>query len=203
MKDPRWLLLMMPMLCAGACRQEGEGREGPAVAKAFAPPRDGKLTARQVEMYIAVRRKALEGPAAAVGESRGVDPARLASIVTTDLETARRLGYDPDEYTWVKGKVIEARPVPADAAPPPLARAAAVSLEGLQRLREASREPGAVARVEEPVEGASAEGAREQEAAQSEARAFNEQLLARYEKELSSVEAAAARPVSKQAGPRP
>ena len=196
MGDPRWLVLTLPLLGVGACRLGTDGREDPPAARRFAPPPDERLTARQVEMYVAVRRKALEAPSLSFGTPRDLDPARLASVVTAELETARSLGYDSDEYAWVKRKVLEARPSPPAAVPPPLA-GAAVSLEGLRGIPDASHEPGANARAERRAEGAPLEGARTPEAARSEARAYNQQLLARYEKELSSLEAAVPLPAAR------
>lgn len=63
--------------------------EGPGamLVPRFRPPADGRLTPEQLERYLRVRRAA-----------RG----------RTDREAARALGIDPDEFFWVRGRIVEA-----------------------------------------------------------------------------------------------
>jgi hypothetical protein len=71
----------------------GTPRPGPREVAAsllvprFRPPADGRLTPEQLDHYVRVRRAA-----------RG----------RTDREAARALGIDPDEFFWVRGRILEA-----------------------------------------------------------------------------------------------
>ncbi len=53
---------------------------------AFRPPADGALTDRHVDLYVKVRR-------AAKGR--------------TDADASRAVGVDPDEFAWVRSRIIE------------------------------------------------------------------------------------------------
>lgn len=94
----------------------------------YDPPADGHLTDSQIEMYIKVRkherdialqaRKELEQHAKKVQEKGeqsvgGVMEAMkgmgsVADFATADIRAAQDLGYNTAEYTWVKGRVLEA-----------------------------------------------------------------------------------------------
>ncbi len=77
----------------------------PPLESSFQPPADGKLLQPQVELYVAVRKKAAEKEAGT--ESA---PAPPASVPGPDPEVvlAKELGYDPGEYAWVRGAVSRA-----------------------------------------------------------------------------------------------
>jgi len=88
------LLASAILACSlGACRKdERVGAPAPALARIeglarFRPPADGLLTPAQVDRYVRVRR-------AARGRS--------------GAEAARAVGVDPEEYSWVRARVIEA-----------------------------------------------------------------------------------------------
>lgn len=90
-------------------------------------PADGKLTDPQVRMYIDVRQreqkirevalkelKAKGDKAKAEKREVGVFEAMkaigdLADVATADLRAAHELGHNPNEYTWVKERVLEAQ----------------------------------------------------------------------------------------------
>lgn len=94
----------------------------------YDPPADGHLTDSQIDMYIKVRkherdialqaRKELEEHAKKVqqkGENSvgGMMEAMkgmgsVADFATADIRAAQDLGYNTAEYTWIKGKVLEA-----------------------------------------------------------------------------------------------
>jgi hypothetical protein len=98
------------------------------VAKApdYPPPADGRLTERQVEMYLDVRERELRIREVAVQslrskgeqaekEERKVSPFEamkalgdLADLATADLRAAQELGHNPKEFQWVKERVQEA-----------------------------------------------------------------------------------------------
>lgn len=94
----------------------------------YDPPEDGKLTEKQVEMYLDVRereveiarvaRQQLQERADKVKEKgeksisglmeayKGLGSA--ADFLTADVRAAQELGYNTAEYMWVKGQVIKA-----------------------------------------------------------------------------------------------
>jgi hypothetical protein len=96
-----------------------------AAAK-YTPPEDGKLTAQQIEMYLAVRQrgkrirevagKELEKKSAEAkkeGEEMGLFEAvqavgDAADIATANLRAAQELKHNPKEYQWVEERVTEA-----------------------------------------------------------------------------------------------
>ena len=90
-------------------------------------PADGKLTDQQVKMYIEVRQreqkikevalkelKAKGDTAKAENREVGMFEAMkaigdLADVATADLRAAHELGHNPNEYTWIKERVLEAQ----------------------------------------------------------------------------------------------
>lgn len=97
------------------------------VAKApeYQPPADGHLSDPQVKMYIEVRQrehkirevalknlKAKGDKAKAEKKEVGMFEAMkamgdLADVATADLRAAQELGHNPNEYTWIKERVLE------------------------------------------------------------------------------------------------
>lgn len=93
----------------------------------YQPPVDGRLTERQVKMYLAVRKRELRIREVALQslkdkgeqaeqESRKVSPFEamkavgdLADVATADLRAAQELGHNPKEFQWVKERVLEAQ----------------------------------------------------------------------------------------------
>ncbi len=74
------------------CRERSKPAPAPSLSRLeslarFRPPADGLLTDAQIDQYIRIRRAA-----------RG----------RTDVEAARAVGADLDEYAWVRARVIEA-----------------------------------------------------------------------------------------------
>lgn len=76
------------------------GGEGATVAAeappVYRPPEDGRLTAEQVERFVAVRRAALE---------RGATAAEWPKAVAAALEET---GVDPGEHAWIEATVLGA-----------------------------------------------------------------------------------------------
>ena len=98
------------------------------VAKAkYDPPADGRLTEKQVEMYLAVKEREREIREASVREMEEKVQAQKAGgqegglaesmasvgdvvgLTMADLRAALELGHNPKEYTWVKDRVAEAQ----------------------------------------------------------------------------------------------
>lgn len=90
-------------------------------------PADGKLTDQQVKMYIEVRQREQKIREVALKELKAKgDTAKaekrevgmfeamkaigdLADVATADLRAAHELGHNPNEYTWIKERVLEAQ----------------------------------------------------------------------------------------------
>lgn len=87
-------LLLAASLAAAGCRREKPTeapRTGGAAAlvepAGFEPPADRLLTGRHLDLYVRVRRAARD---------------------RSDADAARALGVDPDEFAWVRARIVEA-----------------------------------------------------------------------------------------------
>jgi len=91
----------------------------------YEPPEDGKLTEKQMQMWLEVKEKGNSYRTTAVkdiekrgDESKGNDLAALknavggygsvAAAVTADVRAAQELGHNPKEFMWVESAVMEA-----------------------------------------------------------------------------------------------
>ncbi len=145
-------------LSAGACGR-GSPREGKAAARLpriplivrFEPPADGLLTDAQIDRYVRVRRAA-RGLSAAQGPPTP-SPAQ-APRRRSDEEAARAVGVDPEEFVWVRTRILEAL-VAIDTAQSKSA-AEATYARTIASLREAARsvkDRETLRRVEEQIAG--------------------------------------------------
>ena len=194
MKGRRWLAAVLALACSTGC-QRGAGPGGappekraaaPAASgsrSSFEPPADGRLTAAQVQMYVAVRRRAL---VMARSAPSAVAPERLAEIAASERRATRDLGRDLEEYLWVSARVAEA------------SRVDTRTLGGLAGALQAAARTGR----EQIVEGAAARLPVAQGPAASEepAIAYNRGLLEQHRAEL---EAVLPSPVLPSTAPRP
>ena len=171
----------------------------------YQPPADGRLTERQMEMYLAVRKRELRIREVALQslkgkgeqadkESRKASPFEavkalgdLADVATADLRAAQELGHNPKEFQWVKERVLEAQ--------------ALATTETLNRQVAKSRE-SLLANLEEQKRAAASEVEREEidrriEELQSNAGSsegdpageYNAKLLARHQDQLARIQA--------------
>jgi len=93
----------------------------------YTPPSDGKLTDAQIKMYLKVRehekvivqvaKKQFEQNAKAADQKKNSIAGMMdgfkamgsaADLVTADIRAAKDLGFNTQEYLWVKGQVIAA-----------------------------------------------------------------------------------------------
>src|SRR5579872_1168801 len=95
----------------------------------YTPPADGRLTDAQVQMYLKVRqheqdiaqvaKQKLQADADAAKKAGGEKSlsglmagfkglSDVAEFATADIRAAKDLGYNTQEYMWVKGKILEA-----------------------------------------------------------------------------------------------
>jgi len=139
--------------------------------RSFVPPSDGKLTAVQVEQYIAVRRRALE----IAREGKAATPiAMLTEIPPAEARAANELGRDIAEYRWVQARIAEATTpdLPAGAAEVLKAIEASAMKRGAELQKAATDEH----RTAAPV------------AADAAAVAYNRGVIDPFRTELAAVE---------------
>lgn len=94
----------------------------------YDPPADGRLTEAQVQMYLKVREKETaiakvakeqidqhakkaekKGEKSLAGMMEGLQAlGSAADFMTADIRAAKELGYNTQEYLWVKGQVLAA-----------------------------------------------------------------------------------------------
>ena len=130
------VVLISAALLASGCKDEAseEAAQAPSrpmdvmaeVAKAkYDPPADGRLTEKQVEMFLAVKEREREIREASIREIEAKTAARkegeedlaqsmqsvgdVVGLTMADLRAALELGHNPKEYTWVKERVAEAQ----------------------------------------------------------------------------------------------
>lgn len=128
-------VLISAALLASGCKEEPEKEaEAPLrpmdimeeVSKAkYTPPADGRLTEKQVEMFLAVKEREREIREASIREMEEKAKARkegeadlepsmrsvgdVVGLTMADLRAALELGHNPKEYTWVEERVAEAQ----------------------------------------------------------------------------------------------
>jgi hypothetical protein len=140
-----------------------------ATAPEYQSPADGRLTARQIEMYLDVRRRERE--------IREVEPDDLANAATADLRAALELGYNPKEYSWVEERVLEAQMLQTtQALRHQIDRGREAILSRLEEQRRTAADDAQRSEIEKQI-AALREGAA---AAREPAREFNSSLIARY-----------------------
>lgn len=129
-------VLVSAALLASGCKDEvpEETAQAPSrpmdvmaeVAKAkYDPPADGRLTEKQVEMFLAVKAREREIREASIREIEAKTAAQkegegdlgqsmqsvgdVVGLTMADLRAALELGHNPKEYTWVEERVAEAQ----------------------------------------------------------------------------------------------
>jgi hypothetical protein len=90
-------VILISALLAGCQEQAEEPAPQPAPARVsrFTPPPDGKLTEKQIQLFLEVR-------------PREKQIADRTWDATADTRAAREMGRDPAEYQWVKARIAEA-----------------------------------------------------------------------------------------------
>jgi hypothetical protein len=135
-RGPAVALALVSALAAACSREDRPAAARPAASRIvpvqkFVPPPDGLLTNSQIDRYIAVRRAA-----------RG----------RTEADAARALAVDPDEYAWVRARLLEAfvaldeRRVRGSSA-----ETYARTLAKLHETRAAVRDPATARTIDEQI----------------------------------------------------
>jgi len=144
------MILLSALLVLPGCRREPE-RPAPSgttdlmdeIARlpAYKPPADGRLTRRQVEMYLKVQRR--EQALRRGGADRA----------TAGLRAAHELGYNPREYAWVRGRVSDAEMLQTTAGlRRQVAEARQEILARLRRQREEAKSAGERAEIDQRIQ---------------------------------------------------
>jgi hypothetical protein len=106
----------------------------------YKPPADGRLTRRQIGIYLEVERREQELRKA------GADGA------TAGLRAARELGYNPKEYAWVRDRVQDAEMLQTtQALGRQVAEARQAILARLRQQRETAKTAGERAGIDRQI----------------------------------------------------
>lgn len=173
----------------------------------YTPPADGKLTHKQIEMYLEVReheqkiakvarQRIDEGTEKFKGKEKSfsgfVDGIKslgsAADFFTADIRAAQELGHNTAEYEWVKSRVVEAAGSVVTGRITEASRAAAKRhAEKLRKKMEATEnetERNTYARILETYEK---NFSSDDEAEVDESVAYNRALLAEYEDAMATI----------------
>lgn len=142
------MILLSALLILPGCRREPVRRTSPngtavrmdQVAKApdYKPPADGRLTRRQIGMYLDVQRREQE--------MRNRNPSAI------DLLVAQDLGYDPKEYSWVRDRVLDAEMLrTTQGLSRQVAEARRAILARLHKQRETAKSAGERAAIDKQI----------------------------------------------------
>jgi hypothetical protein len=144
------MILLSALLTLPGCRREPKRPSAPngtavlmdQVAKApdYKPSADGRLTRRQIAMYLEVRRREQEI------RKTGAEGA------TAGLRAARELGYNPKEYAWVRDRVQDAEMLQTtQALSRQVAAARQAILARLRQQRETAKSAGERAEIDRQI----------------------------------------------------
>ncbi len=176
----------------------------------YTAPADGKLTDAQVQMYLKVREHEKQIAQVAKQEAQQhADNARkagekslagmmeglktigsVADLVTADIRAAKDLGYNTQEYLWVKGQILA---VSAAAMGEKMTQAANASFDQMYQQTKKAYDEATDEQTKklykETLDGLDKqkqEMAAEQEK-QDPALAYNKQLVSKYEDALNAL----------------
>jgi hypothetical protein len=176
----------------------------------YDPPADGKLTEKQIEMYLQVRereveiakvaRQQLEDQAAKVKEKgekslsglmeayKGLGSA--ADFLTADVRAAQELGHNTAEYMWVKGQVIKASAAEyTEKAQAQLSNMADQAYTNLRKQYDEATDENTKEMLRKALDNMEESRAKfdEERAETDEAGVYNRQLLSKYEDTLKAL----------------
>jgi len=175
----------------------------------YAAPADGKLTDAQVQMYLKVRehekdiakvakaeiaehsKKATEaGDKSFSGMIEGFKGlGSVGDLVTADIRAAKDLGYNTQEYLWVKGQILA---VSAAAMGEKMGQAMNASLDASQQQMKKAYEEATDEQTKKVYADmlATYEKSKQEMAAEKQkedpALAYNKQLVSKYEDALNA-----------------
>jgi hypothetical protein len=176
----------------------------------YTPPSDGKLTDAQMQMYLKVRghekdivqvaRKEAQAHADAAtkageksitGMMEGFKTmGSAAEMLTADIRAAKDLGYNTQEYLWVKGQVMAASTA---AMTSKLTEGMNASFDGaynqMKKSYDEAKDDQAKKMYKEMLDNYDKQRAEMKKSAPpvSEAMAYNQQLIAKYDGALNAI----------------
>ncbi|HEY4564506.1 MAG TPA: hypothetical protein VIJ36_16100, partial [Thermoanaerobaculia bacterium] len=148
------MILLSALLTLPGCRREPQRPAAPngtaalmdQVAKApdYKPPADGRLTRRQIAIYLEVQRREQEIRKTMSGNN--------AEGATAGLRASRELGYNPKEYSWVRDRVQDAEMLRmTQALSRQVAEARQAILARLRRQRETAKSASERAGIDKQI----------------------------------------------------
>ncbi len=148
-------------------------------APEYRPPADGRLSERQVRIYLDVWRRERK--------IREIAAKDVASAATAGLRAAVELGYNPKEYSWIEERVLEARMLQTTRSlHRQIAQGRRALLASLEKQKQAAADEISRSKLDRQIEelersaaGATADG--------DPAREYNARLIARYGAELDKL----------------
>jgi hypothetical protein len=175
----------------------------------YDPPKDGKLTDGQIQMYLKVREreKAIAQVARqeAQAHAKAADAAgqksvggfieglktmgSAAEMLTADIRAAKDLGFNTQEYLWVKGQILAASTA---AMSEKMSQAMNASMDaGYQQLKKSyddAKDEQSKAMIKQSLDQYEQTRKESQAAKQAEdpALTYNRQLLSKYENALNA-----------------
>jgi len=177
----------------------------------YNPPADGKLAESQVQMYLKVRDHEKQIAQVARQEAQQhADAAKkagdkslsgmmegfktlgsVADLATADIRAAKDLGYNTQEYLWVKGKILEAS---SAAAAEKMTQATQASLEAsysqIKKSYEEAKDEATKKAYSDMLAGM--EKSKQEMGSQQKmdpSTAYNLQLISKYENSLNALTA--------------
>lgn len=176
----------------------------------YTPPQDGKLTDAQVQMYLKVRdhekdiakvakeqiqqhadAAKKDGEKSLSGLMEGFKGlSAVAEFATADIRAAKDLGYNTQEYLWVKGKILEASTAAmAQKMTDAMSAQMDSSYAQMKKAYDEAKDDQTKAMYKQMLDGF--EKQKQEAAAQKEkadpALAYNQQLLSKYENTLNAL----------------
>lgn len=179
----------------------------------FTAPADGKLTDAQIQMYLKVRdnekkiaqvaRKEAEQHASAANKAGDKSLAGMmegfktlgsaADMMTADIRAAKDLGFNTQEYLWVKGQVLA---VSGAELTSKMSQAVNAQMDAtyaqMKKSYEEAKDDQSKQAYKEMLDGIEAQRAEAKTQASSPegiALAYNRQLLSKYENVLNAAAA--------------
>jgi len=174
----------------------------------YDPPKDGKLTDAQVQMYLKVKQHEKEIAKAAYQKAdehfKTADKSKnsiagvmesfkgmrnAAEFATADIRAAKDLGYNTQEYLWVKGQVLT---VSATAFAEMTSNAMAASVESshsqMRKAYEEAKDEQTKQMYKQMLDNyaQTVKEGKEATANQDPALVYNRQLLKKYDTELAA-----------------
>jgi len=189
-------------LGAGACRDSASGESRPEETRrpalsereGYRPPDDAILTATQVEDFLKVQEATVRtfsapGEPVPLEGEEGISRATLARAA--EMRAARRLAVPPEEYLWVRERILEAEAAAATARlNADVLALLDRTLSSLRERRPSAPDEASVRLLDEQIASFEAEAARvRREAAEKEPEAIraNLKVLGPYRQKISAI----------------